>query len=218
MLNSLADRVKTMSMGLLFDLDGTLVNSSAPIERAWIDTANDAGIPLERLVGFHGIPAGQTLKTLLSGRSDEEIQHWINVITQREIEDTDGLVVNPGAHELFDFLAQAKVPWTIVTSCTRDLAVARLSAVNLPIPENLVTADQVSQGKPHPEPFLLGAERLALASANCFAVEDSIAGLTSAREAGCITIALLLGITDTNITNFDHGIKQLTDIIEILEL
>lgn len=205
-------------MGLLFDLDGTLINSSAPIKRAWMSTAIEAGIPLERLVGFHGIPAGQTMKTLLSDRTDKEIQHWTDVITQREVEDTEGVVVNPGAHELFEVLAQAGVPWTIVTSCTRELAMARLSAVNLPIPENLVTADQVSQGKPHPEPFLLGAERLALPSANCYAVEDSIAGLTSARAAGCITIALLLGETDTDLTDFDHGIKRLAEIIEILKL
>lgn len=207
-----------MTMGLLFDLDGTLINSSAPIKRAWMSTAIEAGIPLERLVGFHGIPAGQTMKTLLSDRTDKEIQHWTDVITQREVEDTEGVVVNPGAHELFEVLAQAGVPWTIVTSCTRELAMARLSAVNLPIPENLVTADQVSQGKPHPEPFLLGAERLALPSANCYAVEDSIAGLTSARAAGCITIALLLGETDTDLTDFDHGIKRLAEIIEILKL
>lgn len=207
-----------MTMGLLFDLDGTLINSSAPIKRAWMSTAIEAGIPLERLVGFHGIPAGQTMKTLLSDRTDKEIQHWTDVITQREVEDTEGVVVNPGAHELFEVLAQAAVPWTIVTSCTRELAMARLSAVNLPIPENLVTADQVSQGKPHPEPFLLGAERLALPSANCYAVEDSIAGLTSARAAGCITIALLLGETDTDLTDFDHGIKRLAEIIEILKL
>lgn len=207
-----------MTMGLLFDLDGTLINSSAPIKRAWMSTSIEAGIPLERLVGFHGIPAGQTMKTLLSDRTDKEIQHWTDVITQREVEDTEGVVVNPGAHELFEVLAQAGVPWTIVTSCTRELAMARLSAVNLPIPENLVTADQVSQGKPHPEPFLLGAERLALPSANCYAVEDSIAGLTSARAAGCITIALLLGETDTDLTDFDHGIKRLAEIIEILKL
>jgi sugar-phosphatase len=207
-----------MSSGLLFDLDGTLVDSSAPIERSWVSTAIAAGIPLEKLVGFHGIPAGQTMRTLLSDRSDDEINHWINVITQKEIEDTNGVVANPGAYELFDRLHAAEFPWTIVTSCTRELAIARLSAVDLPIPENLVTADQVTFGKPHPEPFSLGAERLGLAPQNCFAVEDSIAGLTSATQAGCKTIALLLGITDTNVTNFDHGIAHLSEIIEIIKL
>lgn len=207
-----------MSKGLLFDLDGTLVDSSEPIKRAWISTANEAGIPLEKLVGFHGIPAGQTLRTLLADRSETEINHWIQVITQKEVDDTEGIQVNPGAHELFEALGVAGIPWTIVTSCTRDLAIARLSAVNLPIPENLVTADQVSQGKPHPEPFQLGAERLALSPNLCYAVEDSIAGLKSASAAGCKTIALLLGITDTNITDFDHGIGHLSEILEILEL
>ncbi len=207
-----------MSKGLLFDLDGTLVNSSAPIERAWVSTAREAGIPLEKLVGFHGIPAGQTLRKLLVDRSESEINHWIDVITQREITDTEGISVNPGAHELFEYLAAKDFPWTIVTSCTRELALARLSAVNLPIPENLVTADQVTHGKPHPEPFSLGATRLAISAENCFAVEDSIAGLASASSAGCKTIALLLGITDTNITNFDHGISHLSEIIDILQL
>ena len=207
-----------MSKGLLFDLDGTLIDSSEPIKRAWISTANEAGIPLEKLVGFHGIPAGQTLRTLLSDRSEAEITHWIEVITQKEVEDTEGIKANPGAYELFENLTETKTPWTIVTSCTRDLAIARLSAVSLPIPENLVTADQVSQGKPHPEPFQLGAERLELSPNLCYAVEDSIAGLKSASAAGCKTIALLLGITDTNITDFDHGIGHLSEILEILEL
>jgi mannitol-1-/sugar-/sorbitol-6-phosphatase len=211
-------KVHYMSKGLLFDLDGTLVNSSAPIERAWVSTAIEAGIPLEKLVGFHGIPAGQTLRTLLSDRSESEINHWINVITQKEIEDTEGIVVNPGAFELFDHLSSIDFPWTIVTSCTRELAVARLSAVDLPIPSNFVTADQVTFGKPHPEPFSLGASRLSLAPENCFAVEDSIAGLTSASSAGCKTIALLLGITDTDVTNFDHGIAHLSEIIDIIQL
>lgn len=207
-----------MSKGLLFDLDGTLVDSSEPIKRAWISTAEEAGIPLAKLVGFHGIPAGQTLRTLLADRSETEINHWIEVITQKEVEDTQGIKANPGAYELFEHLAQTNTPWTIVTSCTRDLAVARLSAVDLPIPENLVTADQVTRGKPHPEPFQLGAQRLALAPAACYAVEDSIAGLKSAQDAGCKTIALLLGITDTNVTDFDHGIGHLSEILEILEL
>jgi len=207
-----------MPKGLLFDLDGTLIDSSEPIKRAWISTANEAGIPLEKLVGFHGIPAGQTLRTLLSDRSEAEITHWIEVITQKEVEDTEGIKANSGAYELFENLTETKTPWTIVTSCTRDLAIARLSAVSLPIPENLVTADQVSQGKPHPEPFQLGAERLELSPNLCYAVEDSIAGLKSASAAGCKTIALLLGITDTNITDFDHGIGHLSEILEILEL
>lgn len=207
-----------MTKGLLFDLDGTLVDSSAPIERAWISTAHEAKIPLEKLVGFHGIPAGATLKTLLADRSEAEINHWIEVITQKEIEDTEGIVANPGAHELLDELEQSEIRWTIVTSCTKDLAIARLTAVGLPIPENFVTADQVKRGKPDPEPFSLGAQRLALPAENCYAVEDSIAGLTSAQLAGCKTIALLLGITDTNISNFDHGIAHLSEILQILEL
>lgn len=207
-----------MSKGLLFDLDGTLVDSSEPIKRAWISTAQEAGIPLEKLVGFHGIPAGQTLKLLLSDRTEAEINHWIEVITQKEVADTEGIKANPGAHELFSELTERNISWTIVTSCTRDLAIARLSAVGLPIPENFVTADQVSRGKPHPEPFQLGAQRLSLSPASCYAVEDSIAGLSSAQAAGCKTIALLLGITDTNVTNFDHGIGHLSEVLEILEL
>ena len=207
-----------MSKGLLFDLDGTLIDSSEPIKRAWISTAEAAGIPLEKLVGFHGIPAGQTLRMLLSDRSELEINHWIQVITQKEVEDTEGIRSNPGAHELFEHLGQTNTPWTIVTSCTRDLAIARLDAVGLPIPENLVTADQVTRDKPHPEPFQLGAQRLSLPPSVCYAVEDSIAGLKSATDAGCKTIALLLGITDTDVKDFDHGIGHLSEIIEILEL
>ena len=116
--------------------------------------ANEAGIPLEALAGHHGVPAEQTLRKVLAGREEAEIQRWVRRITDLEIADVDGVHAVPGALELLAELNDREIPWTIVTSCTTDLAIARTRAGKIPMPANSVTFDQVSRGKPFPEPFI----------------------------------------------------------------
>ena len=80
--------------------------------------------------------------------------------------------------------------WAVVTSGSAELAVARLRRAGLPVPFTLVTAGDVQRGKPAPDPYLLGAERLGLPVDNCVAVEDSPAGIQAARAAGLRVIGI----------------------------
>ena len=87
-------------IGFLFDLDGTLVDSTAAVMNSWITMANEAGIPLEALAGHHGVPAEQTLRNVIPDREEAEIQKWIRRVTDLEIADIEGVRAVPGALEL----------------------------------------------------------------------------------------------------------------------
>ena len=97
--------------GVLFDLDGTLVNSKPAVERAWIQLATEAKIPFEKMVGLHGIPAEQSLRMLLPDRNEEEILHWVNRIEYLETTDTNGVVAIEGAIDLLNLLEDKEIPW-----------------------------------------------------------------------------------------------------------
>jgi sugar-phosphatase len=201
------------TIGFLFDLDGTLINSQDSVVHSWVTMANEAGIPLEALAGHHGIPAEQTLRKILVGREEAEIQRWVRRVTELEIEDVDGTNAVPGALELLAELTDRKIPWTIVTSCTTDLAIARTRAAKIPMPANSVTFDQVSRGKPFPEPFILGAERLGLPTNICWAIEDAPGGVTSAKEAGCIVAGVLTTHTREELPHADHHLEHLNQLL-----
>ena len=175
--------------------------------------ANEAGIPLEALAGHHGIPAEQTLRKILVGREEAEIQRWVRRVTELEIEDVDGTNAVPGALELLAELSDREIPWTIVTSCTTDLAIARTRAAKIPMPANSVTFDQVSRGKPFPEPFILGADRLGLQTDICWAIEDAPGGVTSAKEAGCIVAGVLTTHTREELPHADHHLEHLNQLL-----
>jgi mannitol-1-/sugar-/sorbitol-6-phosphatase len=110
------------------------------------------------------------------------------LVEQMEIEDKDGVRVIPGACELLRSLPAQR--FTIVTSATMALALARLEYAGLPVPARIVTADDVVNGKPHPEPYLKGAELLGFAPADCMVFEDTPAGVQAAKGAGMKAIAL----------------------------
>jgi len=200
-------------IGFLFDLDGTLINSQDSVVRSWVTMANEAGIPLEALAGHHGIPAEQTLRKVLVGREEAEIQRWIKRVTDLEIEDVDGTDAVPGAIEILTELTDRKIPWTIVTSCTTDLAIARTRAGKIPMPANSVTFDQVSRRKPFPEPFILGAHRLGLQTELCWGIEDAPGGVTSAKDAGCIVAAVLTTHTREELPHADHHLEHLNQLL-----
>jgi sugar-phosphatase len=200
-------------IGFLFDLDGTLINSQDSVVHSWVTMANEAGIPLEALAGHHGIPAEQTLRKVLVGRDEAEIQRWVKRVTDLEIEDVDGTDAVPGALELLAELTDREIPWTIVTSCTTDLAIARTRAAKIPMPANSVTFDQVSRGKPFPEPFILGADRIGLQTDQCWAIEDAPGGVTSAKDAGCIVAGVLTTHTREELPHADHHLEHLNQLL-----
>jgi sugar-phosphatase len=201
------------TIGFLFDLDGTLIDSTAAVMNSWITMANEAGIPLEALAGHHGIPAAQTVRNVMPEREEAEIKKWIRRVTDLEISDIEGVKAAPGALELLTELTDREIPWTIVTSCTTDLAIARTRAGKIPMPANSVTFDQVSRGKPFPEPFILGAERLGLPTNICWAIEDAPGGVTSAKEAGCIVAGVLTTHTREELPHADHHLDHLNQLL-----
>ena len=180
---------------------------------SWITMANEAGIALAALAGHHGVPAEQTLRNVISDREEAEIQKWIRRVTDLEIADIDGVHAAAGALELLDELNDREIPWTIVTSCTTDLAIARTRAGKIPMPANAVTFDQVTRGKPFPEPFILGAERLGLATNLCWAIEDAPGGVTSAKKAGCTVAGVLTTHTREELSHADHHLDHLNQLL-----
>jgi len=201
------------SIGFLFDLDGTLIDSSAAVTNAWTTMAKEAGIPLAALAGHHGIPAAQTVRNVMPEREEAEIQKWIRRVTDLEISDIAGIKAVPGALELLAELNDREIPWTIVTSCTTDLAIARTRAGKIPMPANSVTFDQVSRGKPFPEPFILGADRLGLQTDLCWAIEDAPGGVISAKDAGCTVAGVLTTHTREELPHADHHLEHLDQLL-----
>ncbi|WP_392543509.1 HAD family hydrolase [Oryzobacter telluris] len=177
---------------VLLDMDGTLIDSIASVERSWVLWCAEHGVDPERLRGFHGVTAANVIANLLPEDLRESAFARIREI---EVADVDGITVLPGAAELLRALEAGGVPTAIVTSSTDDLAEARLTATRLPHPAVVVTASDVERGKPWPDPWLEGARRLGVDPAQCLVVEDSVAGLRAARAAGCRGLVGVLGTT-----------------------
>jgi mannitol-1-/sugar-/sorbitol-6-phosphatase len=175
---------------LLFDLDGVLIDSSACIARNWQAWAEPHGIDVIQIMKVaHGVRSVETIRQVAPHLDAEQ---EAAKLTALEVADTDGVIAMPGAHVLLRALPANA--WTIVTSGNAALAEARLRAVGLPIPAAIVTADDVTEGKPAPEPYLLGAKRLGLAPERCLVVEDAPAGIQAGRGAGI----RVLGISSTH--------------------
>ena len=170
---------------VLFDMDGTLIDSTPVVVRSWVTWALERGIDPKRLEGHHGVPAAQIVRGLVA---EADVESAIARINALEIADVDGITMLPGAAEAVGALPEARR--AIVTSCTRPLAAARIEAAGLLAPSIVVTADDVPTGKPDPAPYLLGARRLGVDPADCLVVEDAPSGLVSARTAGAATLAV----------------------------
>jgi mannitol-1-/sugar-/sorbitol-6-phosphatase len=170
---------------VLFDNDGTLINSAPAVIRAWSIWAEEHGVDVFALQGFHGVPAAGIIQTV-APHLDQPAA--LARIIELEEGDTTDVVALPGAVEALTVLSSRAA---IATSATRGLAVARLEAAGIPVPEVFVTVDDITHGKPHPEPYLVAAERIGADPADCLVVEDAPSGLASARAAGCATLAVV---------------------------
>lgn len=202
--------------GLLLDMDGTLIDSGPAVERSWNQLLRELGTDLEFGAEQHGKPARQVLGELLPELGEAQLDAAHRRVEELEIEDVDGIVVLPGTERLLRELDAAaeelgRQTWTIVTSCTRPLFEARWARTGLATPDGLVTADQVTRGKPDPEPYLLGAERIGADPTACIVIEDSLGGLRSGAAAGARTIAVtsttpagdLAPLADALVTSLD---------------
>jgi HAD superfamily hydrolase (TIGR01509 family) len=189
---------------LLLDMDGTLVDSDASVERAWTTWAHEYGVDAKlALVVSHGSPSLLSARRLLPGHDEAAIAAAAQHQLELQYGDLQGVGPMPGAGVLLHLLDRLALPWAVVTSADRRLASERLGAAGID-PPLLVTFDDVTAGKPDPESYLLAARRLGVAPARCLVVEDSEAGLAAGRAAGMLTAALRGLVGDVRIADLTH--------------
>jgi sugar-phosphatase len=187
--------VEIRCKGILFDMDGILISSIGSVERSWTKWAQMRGVDPEYAIRMaHGRRAIETA-ALLRPDLDSEVE--LRLIEDIEMADGEGLAVLPGVMKLLHVLPADR--WTVVTSATERLARQRLAEAGIPVPENLVTADDVKQGKPDPAPYLAGAALLGIPPEECVVFEDAESGTVAGRAAGCTVIA----------TTFSHDAESL---------
>lgn len=174
-------------LAVLFDLDGVLVDSTPAVSRVWGRWAQEQGIDPERVIATaHGRRSIETIR-MVAPQLDAEQENL--TVERREIAEREGVTALPGSAALLHALPPER--FAVVTSATRALALARLNYAGLPAPSRLITADDVVNGKPSPEPYLKGAVLLGAAPADCLVFEDTPAGIQAARVAGMKVVALL---------------------------
>ena len=173
--------------GVLFDMDGTIVDSIAATERTWRRWAMRNGVA--ELEILHGRPALETVRRAFPHAEPAEIERLCLEQIVSEREDLDGVKATEGALDLLASLDAFGVAWAVVTSADRPLALARMGAAGIS-PRHLITVEDVRNGKPDPEPFIRGAGLLSLLPEQCMAVEDSAAGLDSAKASGALAAGL----------------------------
>jgi sugar-phosphatase len=179
-----------MTPPLLFDLDGTLVDSRVVVERQWGALCARLGLDFPSVLAIlHGV---RSIDTIRAAAPHVDAEAEAEALDALEAEDTDGLEIVRGADELLACLPPGS--WGIVTSGPRTLAEKRLRAVGLPVPAAMVCGDEVANGKPHPEGYLTGARLLGAEPGDCVVVEDAPAGVEAGRAAGMAVI----GITTTH--------------------
>ncbi|MBI6567154.1 HAD family hydrolase [Pseudomonas synxantha] len=177
----------------LFDMDGTLLNSIAAAERVWSIWAERHGLDVEAFLGtIHGARAIDTIKRQALPGVDPEVEaRWI---TEAELNDVEGVVAIPGAVEFLKGLPIDQ--WALVTSAPKALAMRRLQAAGIPVPEVFVTAEDVASGKPDPACYVLGAQRLGVPVQDCLIFEDATVGIRAGEAAG----ADIMVVTSAHLT------------------
>ncbi len=185
MMNSSTVMTQIQCSAMLFDLDGVLIDSTPAVTRVWRRWALERGFDPEEVVAHaHGRPSLSTIREYLPD-ADHAAEN--REVERREIEDLEGVVPLPGALELLANLPADR--WTIVTSCTRALAEVRVKAAGLPVPHRFITSDDITHGKPHPEPYLTAANILGMPISECVVCEDAPAGVQAGKSAGAKVIA-----------------------------
>ena len=194
--------------GILFDMDGILVSSLGAVERSWAKWGAMRGVDgAKAILTAHGKRAIETIRLLRPDLNDEE---ELAVIEQIEIDDTEGLQVLPRVPELLASLPPGS--WTVCTSATKRLARVRMEHAGLTPPERFITADMVLNGKPHPEPYLRGAELLGFAPERCLVIEDAPAGCAAGKAAGCMVLATLFSHSAEQLAAADYLVDSLEQV------
>ena len=178
--------------GILFDMDGVLVDSTAAVARVWKKWAAQHGFDPKHVAHMaHGRPSITTIRELLP---DANYEAENRIVEQAEIDDVEGVCACAGAADLLASLPPDR--WALVTSSTRPLAEVRLRTGGHAKPKHIITSSDIVHGKPHPEPFLKAAAMLNVAPGDCVVVEDAPAGIQAGRAAGCRVLALRTTMSD----------------------
>jgi sugar-phosphatase len=193
---------------ILFDLDGVLIDSTRSVDRQWRAWARDQGIDEEKVMAIaHGV---RTIEVIRAVAPHLDAEAEVRRLEEREADDQVDVAVMPGAAHLIRAIPEDR--WCVVTSGTRPLASARLRFGGLPVPKIMVTAEDVANGKPHPEPYLKGAELLGVSPADCLVIEDAPAGIQSAHAGGMKVIALTSTYRASALSEADVVIPRLDSL------
>ena len=209
----------TTCQGFIFDVDATLVNTTQVINNIWKTWASQKGIEFSNILPHvHGRKIIETLILVdpqYSNVDEEKAVKDIAVHAMKSATEVEGALsfVN----------SIPKNSWAIATSGPRKVAETSLLASGFELPDSMVCAEDVTHGKPHPAPFILAAKNLGLDPQRCIAFEDSPAGIKSAKDAGCFTVALLtshnksdLALADLIVDSFAVlSIKQKNTVYEL---
>ena len=194
--------------GILFDMDGVLISSIGSVERSWETWSAARGIdPAHAIRLAHGRRAIETVRLLRPDLNDQEELEWLE---RMELDDNMGVQMLDGVRSILETLPEKF--WTVVTSATDRLARNRMAHAGIPVPAHIVSADMVTHGKPHPEPYRKGAEILGLAPADCLVIEDSASGAQAGRAAGCQVLATLFSHSLSSLADADWVVPSLEEV------
>ncbi len=193
---------------ILFDLDGVLVDSTRAVDREWREWAAQKGVDGDAIMAIaHGV---RTIEVIRRVAPHLDAEAEADVIENREAGDQHGVSVMPGAIELVRSIPLGQ--WGVVTSGSKLLASARLRYCGFPVPDVLVTADDVTNGKPDPEPYLKGAARLGFAAKDCVVIEDAPAGIQAGRAAGMKVIGMASTYAQSELRSADAVVQGFQQI------
>lgn len=185
----MSELVSLRCKAILFDMDGTLVDSTRIVELAWNSWAARHNIALEDVLSFsHGRPTIATLEHFLPGKDHSE---ELEELSRFEETQTEGILAVPGAADILHALQTHNHPWAVVTSARRKLAETRVAAAGLPLPAVIVPIDEIRNGKPDPEGFIHAAAQLGVAPEECVVFEDTRPGIEAGLSAGMQVVGLL---------------------------
>jgi len=193
---------------ILFDLDGVLVDSTRAVDREWREWAARKGVDGDAVMAIaHGV---RTIEVIRRVAPHLDVEAEADAIESHEAHDQRGVTVMPGAVELLRSIPAGR--WGVVTSGSRLLARNRLQFCGLPVPEVLVTSDDVTHGKPHPEPYLKGAAQIGVSPLECVVFEDAPAGIPSARAGGMKVVGVMSTYKADALTQADAVIRKLAQL------
>jgi sugar-phosphatase len=193
---------------ILFDLDGVLVDSTGSVDRQWREWGRAKGIDGDKIMAIaHGVRSLEVIRRVAPHLNAEaEVEELEN----READDHEGVTVMPGAVDLLHSIPDGR--WCVVTSGGRHLASARMEFCGLPVPKVLITADDVVNGKPHPEPYLKGATLLGFKPEQCLVIEDAPAGIQAAHAGGMKVIGMASTYKAEKLSAADAVVARLAQI------